>query len=63
MRLFPSVSIRVYLPDCFNFSSPAIYAALRLWFVFLIAPLAAQTEVPAALEKAKTDLTAALAEL
>lgn len=63
MHLFKSVSLRVCLPDCLNFSSPAISAALRLWFLFAITPLAAQTEVPAALEKAKTDLTAALSDL
>jgi biopolymer transport protein ExbB len=63
MRLFPSVFIRVHLPDNLNFSSPAISAALRLWFLFAITPLAAQTEVPAALEKAKTDLTSTLAGL
>lgn len=33
------------------------------WLLFAISPLAAQTEVPAALEKAKTDLTATLAGL
>jgi biopolymer transport protein ExbB len=46
-----------------NFSSPAISAALRLWFLFAFTPLAAQTEVPAALEKAKNDLTSALSGL
>jgi biopolymer transport protein ExbB len=34
-----------------------------LWFLFVFTPLAAQTEVPAALEKAKTDLTATLSNL
>lgn len=63
MRLFKSVSLRVHLPDCLNFSTPANSAALRVWFLFAITPLAAQTEVPAALEKAKTDLTAALSGL
>jgi biopolymer transport protein ExbB len=40
-------------------------ASLRVypWFLFAFTPLAAQTEVPAALEKAKTDLTAALSGL
>ena len=62
MHLFKSVSLRVYLPNCLNLSSSAISAPLRLWFLFVFTPLAAQTEVPAALEKAKTDLTATLAD-
>lgn len=33
------------------------------WLLFLLSPLAAQTEVPAALDKAKIDLTAALSGL
>lgn len=33
------------------------------WFLLAISPLAAQSEVPAALDKAKTDLTAALSGL
>ncbi len=41
------------------------FVSLRVypWFLFAISPLAAQTEVPAALEKAKTDLTSALSVL
>jgi biopolymer transport protein ExbB len=63
MHLFKSVFIRVHLPNCLNLSSSAISAPLRLSFLFVFTPLAAQTEVPAALEKAKTDLTATLADL
>jgi len=37
--------------------------SLLTWFVLAIAPLAAQTEVPAALEKAKADLTSTLSVL
>lgn len=41
------------------------FMSLRVfpWFIFALSPLAAQTEVPAALETAKTDLTAALSTL
>ena len=63
MHLIPFVFLRLNFPDCLNFSSPAISAALRLWLIFLLTPLAAQTKVPSALEKAKTDLTATLADL
>ncbi|MFM2198339.1 MAG: hypothetical protein RLZZ505_1771 [Verrucomicrobiota bacterium] len=42
---------------------PSVSLRVYPWFLFAITPLAAQTEVPAALEKAKTDLTAALAGL
>jgi len=37
--------------------------SLLTWFVLAISPLAAQTEVPAALEKAKADLTSTLSVL
>jgi len=63
MLLFKSVFIRVHLPNCLNLSSSAISAPLRLWFLFAFTPLSAQSEVPAALEKSKTDLTAALSNL
>jgi hypothetical protein len=33
--LLASVFIRVYLPERFRTVSPAISAALRLWFIFL----------------------------
>lgn len=42
---------------------PSVFIRVHPWFLFVLAPLAAQTEVPAALEKAKTDLTAALIDL
>jgi biopolymer transport protein ExbB len=41
----------------------SVFIRVHPWFLFAFAPLAAQTEVPAALEKAKTDLTAALSGL
>lgn len=63
MQIFPSLFIRSYIQGCLNFSRPAISAALQLWLLFAFTPLAAQTEVPAALEKAKTDLTSTLSGL
>ena len=41
----------------------SLFIHLSPWLLFAACPLAAQTEVPAALEEAKTDLTAALAAL
>jgi biopolymer transport protein ExbB len=41
----------------------SLFIRVSPWFLFAVYPLGAQTEVPAALEKAKADLTASLSEL
>ena len=41
----------------------SLFIRFSPWFLFAICPLGAQTEVPAAIEKAKADLAASLSEL
>ncbi len=41
----------------------SVFIRVHPWFLFVFTPLAAQTEFPAALEKAKADLTTALSGL